>query len=301
MIACGPCSAMTAVKRAWISSSAADHEIGSNRPSPLAPTRRSGVVRRPGPWTNSGYIAGTLAQSTPAVYGFACEPRIFTIRSASTVTVRLQVSGQSRGQTLGRSTVAGVMAQEYTAPRPTLPGDLADHGKVHVDVPRQRQGFASRFDLGVRSLALERHAPATYRHVRELLSKILGLPGDGSGNGRARHHVAQIHLRDAIVAVEEEDHGGIVATAHVRRRGEHQLDAVGIPRDEPVDARGHGAPGSNARGARRERLRVLHDELERAIGTSGSARRATRTDESDHAHHARRGEHGPAPGQHDRR
>src|SRR5687768_2490162 len=290
MIACGPCSAMTAVKRAWISSSAADHEIGSNRPSPLAPTRRSGVVRRPGPWTNSGYIAGTLAQSTPAVYGFACEPRIFTMRSASTVTVRLQVSGQSRGQTLGRSTVVvGVMAQEYTAPRPTLPGALADHGKVHVDVPGQPQRFVSRLDLGVRSLALEHHAAATYRHGRELLSKILGLPGHRSRNGRARHHVAEIHLRDAIVAIEEQDHGGVVATAHVRLRGEHQLDAVGIARDEPVDARGNGAPGSNAGGARLERLRVRHDELEGATDTSGSAGRRTRTDESDRAH---RGEDG---------
>src|SRR5687767_2202186 len=148
MIACGPCSAMTAVKRAWISSSAADHEIGSNRPSPLAPTRRSGVVRRPGPWTNSGYIAGTFAHSTPAVYGLAWEPRIFTIRSASTVTVRLQVSGQSSGQTLGRSTVVGVMAGVYFASgRPTLPGHLTDDGKVHIDVPGQFQSFASRFGL----------------------------------------------------------------------------------------------------------------------------------------------------------
>jgi hypothetical protein len=43
------------------------------------------------------------------VYGFAREPRIFVIRPASTVTLRLHVSGQSRGQTLGCSTVEVVM------------------------------------------------------------------------------------------------------------------------------------------------------------------------------------------------
>src|SRR5439155_21417547 len=36
------------------------------------------------------------------------------MRPASTVTVRLQVSGQSRGQTLGRSTVEVVMVYEYS-------------------------------------------------------------------------------------------------------------------------------------------------------------------------------------------
>src|SRR2546422_9806990 len=109
MIAWGPCVAITEVKRAWIRSSASAHAIGANVPAPLAPVRRSGVVSRPGPWTNSGYDSGTFAHSTPAVSGFAREPRIFLMRPASTVTVRLQVSGQSRGHTLGRSTVDVVM------------------------------------------------------------------------------------------------------------------------------------------------------------------------------------------------
>src|ERR1700730_10046989 len=39
----------------------------------------------------------------PPVYGNASEPRTFTMRSPSTSTVRLQVSGQSRVQTLARS------------------------------------------------------------------------------------------------------------------------------------------------------------------------------------------------------
>src|SRR5262245_61385103 len=100
MIACGPCSAMTAVNRSWIRSSASSHEIRANLPSPFAPTRRSGVRNRAGPWTNSGYDAGTFAHSTPSVYGLARVPRMSTIVSFSTVTAMLQVSGQSSGQTL---------------------------------------------------------------------------------------------------------------------------------------------------------------------------------------------------------
>ncbi len=86
----------------------------AKRPSPLAPTRRSGVRRRPAPWTNAGYASGTFAQSTPPVYGFACEPRMATMWSSSTVTVRLHVSGQSRGQTLGRSTLTAAIVLEPT-------------------------------------------------------------------------------------------------------------------------------------------------------------------------------------------
>src|SRR5713226_3908635 len=75
----------------------------SKRPCPLAPIRRNGVSSRPGPWTHSGYDVATLVQITPAVYGLAREPRTRTIREFLTVTERLQVSGQSRGQTLACS------------------------------------------------------------------------------------------------------------------------------------------------------------------------------------------------------
>src|SRR6266851_933221 len=88
-------------------SSASSQVIRSKRPSPLGPTRRSGVVSRPGPCTKSGYSVWTLVQSTPAVSGLAREPRTLTTRSFSTVTVRLHVSGQSRGQTLGLSAIMG--------------------------------------------------------------------------------------------------------------------------------------------------------------------------------------------------
>src|ERR1043166_8598234 len=49
---------------------------------------------------------------TLSVYGSASEPRTLTRRPSSTVTVRLQVSGQSRVQTLARSTrvMAGLRA-----------------------------------------------------------------------------------------------------------------------------------------------------------------------------------------------
>src|SRR5260370_29276310 len=43
---------------------------------------------------------------TPSVSGSACEQRTLTMRPSSTVTVRLQVSGQSKVQTASRSRVA---------------------------------------------------------------------------------------------------------------------------------------------------------------------------------------------------
>jgi|TARA_B100001996_G_scaffold224608_1_gene172895 hypothetical protein len=42
----------------------------------------------------------TLLQITPAVYGFASEPRTSKTFSPSVFTDKLQVSGQSRGHTL---------------------------------------------------------------------------------------------------------------------------------------------------------------------------------------------------------
>src|SRR6185436_2172898 len=96
-------------------SSASSHEIRSKRASPLAPTRLSGVRSRRSPWTNSGYALGTLAPMTPSVYGLAREPRMPTMRFSSTVTVRLQVSGQSRGQTLACSTFIGVHSAKARA------------------------------------------------------------------------------------------------------------------------------------------------------------------------------------------
>src|SRR5262245_15839003 len=112
--------------------------------SPLGPTRLRGVRSRRSPWTNSGYALGTLAQMTPSVYGLAREPRMPTMRPSSTVTVRLQVSGQSRGQTLACSTfigehsakaragpssdpLAGSSGQNSLQPR----ADVADLGGAH--------------------------------------------------------------------------------------------------------------------------------------------------------------------------
>src|SRR6476646_1422678 len=56
---------------------------------------------------------------TPSVYGLAREPRMPTMRPSSTVTVKLQVSGQSRGQTLACSTFpcSTFIGQHCAAPR----------------------------------------------------------------------------------------------------------------------------------------------------------------------------------------
>src|SRR5262245_2436982 len=141
-MAWGPCAAMTAVNRSWTMSSASDHEIRSKRPSPLAPARLSGVLMRPSPWTKPGYAWGTFAQSTPAVYGLAREPRIETIRSSSTVTVRLQVSGQSSGQTLGCSVLIRDLPAATGSRQPIAPAcdvhGVVGRGKSHC--ARRREG-----------------------------------------------------------------------------------------------------------------------------------------------------------------
>src|ERR1700719_876295 len=85
-------------------SNASSQEILAKRPSPLAPTRFSGWRNRFGPWTNSGYRFATFAQTAPWVMGLTFEPLTETTSSPATVTLRLQVSGQSSGQTLARST-----------------------------------------------------------------------------------------------------------------------------------------------------------------------------------------------------
>src|SRR3954469_24064814 len=94
---------MTSPTLWWTSSSAACHEICSNCPEPFTPPRRSGCSRRCGPCTKAVISRATLEQITPSVNGIASEPRTFVMRPPSTVTVRLQVSGQSKVQTLGCS------------------------------------------------------------------------------------------------------------------------------------------------------------------------------------------------------
>src|SRR5580698_10839636 len=78
----------------------------SNCPAPLGPVRRNGYNNRCGPCTKVPMPCAILLQTTPSVNGIASEPRTLTMCSSSTVTVRLQVSGQSNVQTLGRSSRA---------------------------------------------------------------------------------------------------------------------------------------------------------------------------------------------------
>src|SRR5881628_316539 len=137
---------MIAVNRSWIMSSASSHEIRSKRPEPRAPRRRKGVLILRSPCTKPGYAAGTLAHSTPAVYGLACEPRIARMRSFSTVTVRLHVSGQSRGQTLWRSVIMpGLCARRRGCER----ANHARHRRPSRSPPKlsRRHGLDDRVDV----------------------------------------------------------------------------------------------------------------------------------------------------------
>src|SRR5207245_848858 len=159
---------MIALNRAWIASSASPHVIRSKRPSARAPTRRSGVRRRPAPWTNAGYACGTFAQSTPPVYGLASEPRIPTIRSSSTVTVRLHVSGQSSGQTLGRSTLTPAIVLESGVTEEGGPRAGARAAQAPLGRPRPPQPAPRlRERLGVRRVGA-RGGQAWLRHGRLL-------------------------------------------------------------------------------------------------------------------------------------
>src|SRR5258705_12906907 len=98
-------------------SGASPQGAGAKRPPPWPPPRRNGLRSRPGPCTQSGYDVATLVQITPAVYGFGRGARTRTIRAFSTVTERLQVSGQSRGQTLACSVVMALIVSECRAQR----------------------------------------------------------------------------------------------------------------------------------------------------------------------------------------
>ena len=93
----GPSVLMMACQRPTISSSAWAHEIGSKRPSPLAPVRRSGVSTRSGEWTHSCSRL-TLAQAKPAVIGWSGSPWSFSRRPSSTVASSEHWSGQSWAQ-----------------------------------------------------------------------------------------------------------------------------------------------------------------------------------------------------------
>jgi hypothetical protein len=70
----------------------------SKRPSPLAPTRRSGVSTRSGECTRSAY-SRTLPQMMPCVNGCSAVPATSAMRPLSTLTSRLQQDGQSWGHT----------------------------------------------------------------------------------------------------------------------------------------------------------------------------------------------------------
>src|SRR4051794_33947561 len=111
---------MTSLTRVWISSRAACQEIRSNCPEPFAPTRRKGCNRRCGPCTKAVMSRATLVQMTPSVNGIASEPRTLVMRPLSTVTVKLQVSGQSKVHTLACSSrdIRGLPAETATIDYP---------------------------------------------------------------------------------------------------------------------------------------------------------------------------------------
>src|SRR5436190_1511557 len=116
-----------------------------NCPEPFGPIRRNGCNRRCGPCTKASIPCATLVQMTPAVYGAAVEPRTLTIRCSSTVTLMLHVSGQSKVQTLARSSrdMARLLAVwrmngEFT--RATGPGARSTPSLPLVPVQRRRVG-----------------------------------------------------------------------------------------------------------------------------------------------------------------
>ncbi len=92
----GPCAAMTSPRRPAISSSASSQVMRVNWPLPFAPVRRIGWTIRSLERAYSRYFA-TLLQSAPRVYGCSGSPRSAVASPSFTVTIQLQVSGQSSG------------------------------------------------------------------------------------------------------------------------------------------------------------------------------------------------------------
>src|SRR3984957_17754185 len=107
-----------------ISSSAAAQEIGANFPSPLAPTRRSGVARRSGECTSS-WSRFTLAQANPAVNGWSGSPLMRLTRPSSTSASSEHMSGQSWAQTIWMVSMPPLYGSGYHPPtsrrRPPMP------------------------------------------------------------------------------------------------------------------------------------------------------------------------------------
>src|SRR3989441_2424894 len=216
---------MAAVTRVWMRSSASCHVMRSKRPSPLGPTRRSGVMSRPGPCTKSGYKVWTLVHSTPAVSGLAREPRTLTTRSSSTVTVRLQVSGQSRGQTLGFSAIMrppgscalyrdGWLGSSSTTVALSDP-EAAGHEAGHEDDEHDQRHFHVIHEV----------EGARPRGVRCLPAAELRAPADEGGHGP----YLEEHDGEEEGHLRPEQRGGEIELAPLFQPGEGPEEA----RDDP--------------------------------------------------------------------
>src|ERR1051325_2361859 len=219
---------MIAAKRSWMTSSASSHEMRSNDVPPRGPVRRSGVLMRRSPCTKPGYIAGTFAHTTPLVYGFACEPRMATIFSSSTVTVRLQVSGQSSVQTLCRSITAlcrsMVAAGKSQSLRPHVSHYAVEpRGVAAQDLPRDPQRFRRRDRAEAHQLVehpAERPAAPARREPEDL------------GNGRrvARvEHLARRRQREELAE------GGGNLSRRLRIREAEVREHVAVNRREVAE------------------------------------------------------------------
>lgn len=110
-----PCCPRARCIRLAISSRAASHPIGSNRASPLGPTRRSGWVRRARPWTRLPKPR-TLEQMKPAVTGLRSLPSMWVTTPSVTLTSSEHESGQSRGQAVAAGAVAAAEAVTVQSP-----------------------------------------------------------------------------------------------------------------------------------------------------------------------------------------
>ena len=126
-----------APSRSAISVSALSHEIGSNWPLPLGPTRRSGVTQ---PLVVIGAldVAIDLRARKPCVNGWSGSPATRTARPFSTVTSIAQVSGQSCGHA-PRTTPSRGMATSSEEPSGEVIAARGDFATYH-----DRGGSAKR-------------------------------------------------------------------------------------------------------------------------------------------------------------
>src|SRR5262245_2968611 len=258
-MASAPNSRITPPNRSAISSSASFQVMRSKSPEPFGPTRRIGYRRRSGDCVYATK-SSSLLQRTPRVKGCEGSPCSFTARPSLTVTIQLQVSGQSIGHAPrtreSPSMVMPLLSAVRTRPVPEhLRGGVV-HGEEALDadllqghVVGSPQGGEGREEAERRLVAPE----VDDEDGRPRLSRRRALrEGGEAGEGeQTREELGGLTraIRDGVGLHAAEEVQGDLLPVHdegAQPLGRHQRDGEvhrlprrwGRPREELYEARG---------------------------------------------------------------